>query len=874
MTINYTPLLSLAEPVTGTQSGTWGDDVNQGLTDYLDIAIAGAQVISGSQTAVTLSKTTGSAAATNIAQVGSAGTTGTAQYAVINCTGNPASMLTITAPTTSKTYVVINSTSTSQPVKLVGVGPTTGVTVAAGQAALVAWKGTDFTLVATTDVSKLTGTLVVANGGTGQTTYTDGQLLIGNSTGNTLTKATLTAGTGVTITNGAGSITINGTTYGTATVSVDGLIKLGDATVQSVAANAVTATASRTYALQLNGSGQAVVNVPWTDTSSTAPGGSTTQVQYNNAGAFGGSANFTFDGTTVTTANDASISGLTVGKGAGSLDSNTAVGNGAFSSNTTGASNTAVGRLTLQLNLVGDNITAVGRGAAQHAKGSANTALGAYALQGNFANATGVANVGVGVSALNNFTTATNNIAIGDSAMYGVLAANENVGIGTTALSSTSGNRNVAIGYESGKDMTTGAKNVIIGSYTGNNGVLDIRASSNYVVLSDGDANVRAYWNGANATFNGNLNTTGTITQNSVAVVTTTGTQTLSNKTLDTSCTYNGTATGIAGGSAGQIPYQTGVGTTGFIAVGANGYLLQSLGSSSAPVWVQKTSANTANTVVNRDASGGFAVNQLEITTGYGITWDSGGASDPYQKYVSKTIVGNTASVMEFASPGLQYLCLTAGTAGPAGLWLDPSTGGTGQIGTIGSYNLNLYRDEVLYQTLDANGTVLASGKNLGLGGTSPATTGAGITFPATQSSSSNVNTLDDYEEGTFTPTVTGSTTSGTVSYGVISGTYTKVGRLVTFTMYVGWYNGFSGAGDLRLALPFACDTGNFFIAGTTAAGASSPTTAYPVSQGAISPGNAYININVTSGINTQMTPQAWAAFGTVNMTGFYYAAT
>jgi hypothetical protein len=52
------------------------------------------------------------------------------------------------------------------------------------------------------------GTLPVLNGGTGQTSYTDGQLLIGNSTGNTLAKATLTQGTGITITNGAGAITI------------------------------------------------------------------------------------------------------------------------------------------------------------------------------------------------------------------------------------------------------------------------------------------------------------------------------------------------------------------------------------------------------------------------------------------------------------------------------------------------------------------------------------------------------------------------------------------------------------------------------------------------------------------------------------------
>ncbi len=63
----------------------------------------------------------------------------------------------------------------------------------------------------TTGAITLAGTLAVANGGTGQTSYTNGQLLIGNTTGNTLTKATLTAGTGISITNGAGSITIAAT---------------------------------------------------------------------------------------------------------------------------------------------------------------------------------------------------------------------------------------------------------------------------------------------------------------------------------------------------------------------------------------------------------------------------------------------------------------------------------------------------------------------------------------------------------------------------------------------------------------------------------------------------------------------------------------
>ena len=121
--------------------------------------------------------------------------------------------------------------------------------------------------------SSITGTLAVGDGGTGQTSYTNGQLLIGNTTGNTLSKSTLTQGSNVTITNGAGTITIaatdTNTTYSAATSSTLGLMKLEDDTEQSVAANAVSATAGRTYGIQFNSSDQAVVNVPWTDTDTT-----------------------------------------------------------------------------------------------------------------------------------------------------------------------------------------------------------------------------------------------------------------------------------------------------------------------------------------------------------------------------------------------------------------------------------------------------------------------------------------------------------------------------------------------------------------------------------------------------------------------------
>lgn len=79
----------------------------------------------------------------------------------------------------------------------------------------------EWNAVALNEAAAVSGTLGVSNGGTGQSTYTDGQLLIGNSTGGTLTKSTLTAGTGISITNGGGSITI-ATSGGAGVTSVTG----------------------------------------------------------------------------------------------------------------------------------------------------------------------------------------------------------------------------------------------------------------------------------------------------------------------------------------------------------------------------------------------------------------------------------------------------------------------------------------------------------------------------------------------------------------------------------------------------------------------------------------------------------------------------
>jgi hypothetical protein len=220
MPTTYTSLIGLALPATGELSGTWGTTVNDFITQYIDAAVAGAQTISGSQTAVTLSVTNG----TSLSQAGS-GSTGSAQYQIINCTGNPATALTVTVPSASKVYLVLNNTSTNQTVTVKGAA-TTGVTVAAARAALIAWNGTDFELVATDDASKLSGILAVANGGTGLSSGTSGGVLAFTASGTIASSSALAAnalvvggGAGAapsTITTGTGVVTALGVNTGTA----------------------------------------------------------------------------------------------------------------------------------------------------------------------------------------------------------------------------------------------------------------------------------------------------------------------------------------------------------------------------------------------------------------------------------------------------------------------------------------------------------------------------------------------------------------------------------------------------------------------------------------------------------------------------------
>ena len=81
--------------------------------------------------------------------------------------------------------------------------------------------------------------------------------------------------------------------------------------------------------------------------------------------------------------------------------------------------------------------------------------------------------------------------------------------------------------------------------------------------------------------------------------------------------------------------------------------------------------------------------------------------------------------------------------------------------------------------------------------------TGGQIAFPATAVPSANANTLDDYEEGTWTPVVSGGTVAGTGTYTAQAGKYTKIGNLCFLSFYVSW-TAHTGTGELHIGgLPF-----------------------------------------------------------------------
>jgi hypothetical protein len=236
MTTGATGQLGLALPVQGELSGSWGNTVNNAITEYTNIAIAGTLTLTGDG-AVTLANTTGDDLATNIGST-------TAQYAIIKIAGTLTTTKIVTGPSYSKTYVVDNA-ATGGAVTFKAAGQT-GVSVAVGEKCTVYFNGTDYVKVASsvTDgvtsvggtgtvngitltgtvtstgnltlggtlsgvnlASQVTGTLPIANGGTGTTSTTFANLTT-NVTG---TLPVANGGTGTTSLSTNGVLLGNGT---------------------------------------------------------------------------------------------------------------------------------------------------------------------------------------------------------------------------------------------------------------------------------------------------------------------------------------------------------------------------------------------------------------------------------------------------------------------------------------------------------------------------------------------------------------------------------------------------------------------------------------------------------------------------------------
>ena len=196
-----------------------------------------------------------------------------------------------------------------------------------------------------------------------------------------------------------------------------------------------------------------------------------------------------------TQAADTTINGLTVGRGAGAVATNTAVGQSAMAATATGTENTALGREALTALTSGGQNAGLGRSSlASNTTGSSNTGAGTGSIGSN---TTGSYNTGIGAGALNSNTTASNNTAVGYQAGYSQTVADYNTFIGYKAGLSTTGDQNTFLGKFAGNAVTTGTLNTIIGAYNGNQGGLDIRTASNYIVLSDGGGNPRGVFDGS-----------------------------------------------------------------------------------------------------------------------------------------------------------------------------------------------------------------------------------------------------------------------------------------------------------------------------------------------------------------------------------------
>jgi hypothetical protein len=225
-----TTQLQLVTPTQGTLSGAWGNTVNNGITEYVNIAIAGTLSFAGDG-AITLVNTVGNSSATNF-------TSTTAQYMAIRVTGTLTTAKVITGPAYSKTYLVDNA-ATGGIVTFKAPGQT-GVSIAVGEKAIVFYNGADYVKVAsstgTGSVTSVAGTGTVNGITLTGTVTTSGNLTLGGA----LTGVNLASQVTGTLPIANGGTGTTSTTFVNAATNVTGVLPLANGGTNNASGIAVS----------------------------------------------------------------------------------------------------------------------------------------------------------------------------------------------------------------------------------------------------------------------------------------------------------------------------------------------------------------------------------------------------------------------------------------------------------------------------------------------------------------------------------------------------------------------------------------------------------------------------------------------------------